>query len=365
MNGFGGKVLIVAAVWAIALGAVGTVVAELADVYLKSGVKLRGDVSTTDGEVILRNTAGELRLPRAEVARVVPVTATDSAPSTPPSSAPAAGEGEGQPGSRPAHDTGTPVGPELPPAPPLTDEDIQRLKLGELRLDGLAEPVRVRFLRKGKQRDLATEVLEELKRRQELKPEDEEVLLRGQPYERLQLILRLTGLEHAERVVIDTDPAVFATFRRRVLPLVNKGCARSGCHSGKGARVFRFPLGSPTSDTYAYTSFVLLDEMATAYGPLLDRTNPEDSALLYYLMRPEDTDRGHPPVKRGPAFKAVIRDREDRQYEAVLDWINSLRVPRPEYGLKYRNPHAGRLVSPPSATPEPSPASQPQKETED
>ena len=261
----------------------------------------------------------------------------------------------------------------MSPAPPLTDEDIQRLKLGELRLDGPAEPVRVRFLRKGKQRDLATEVLETLRRRSDFKPEWEEVLTRGQPYEKLQLILSLTGLEHADRVVIDNDPAVFATFRRRVLPLVNKGCARSGCHSGKGGRDFRFPLGSPTSDTYAYTTFVLLDELETEHGPLIDRVNPEESELLYYMMRPEDSDRGHPPVKRGPGFKAVIRDRDDRQFNAVLDWINSLRVPRPEYGLKYKNPYAGRLPAahvageaPVSgAAKELPPESQPQKEPEE
>lgn len=321
--------------------------ADLADVYLKNGLTLRGDVSLTDTEVILRNAAGQVRLPRAEVLRVVPLADAASQPGAGPTSTPAlaadtppatesaaAGRGfDGEAGQGSV---------ELPPAPPLSDADIQRLRLGELRLDGPAEVVRVRFLRKARQRDLPLEVLDVLRRRADFRAAWEDVLTRGLPHEKLQLIIRLTGTEHAERIAVDSDPAVFDAFRRRVLPLVNRGCARSGCHGGKGAREFRFPVGSSSSDTYAYTAFVLLDQMQTAYGPLVNRANPEESVLLTYMLPPETTDRGHPPVGRGPAFKPVVRGRDDRLYAAVLDWIDQLAVPRPDYGLAYENPYAGR-----------------------
>lgn len=351
------RVLFAAGAVAVAAWSARPGAAELADVYLKNGLTLRGDVSVTDSEVVLRNAAGEARLPRAVVDRIVPLAATATQPvavppplaAPPPDSEwveqPALGVGEADSAaSVPAVEL-----TELPPAPPLSDADIQRLRLGELRLDGPAEPVRVRFLRRGRQRDLPLEVLESLRRRTDYRSAWEDVLLRGQPHEKLQLILRLTGTEHADRILVDSDPTTFDTFRRRVLPLVNRGCARSGCHGGKGARVFRFPLGATGGDTYAYTAFVLLDQLHTPHGPLLNRANPEESVLLSYLLPPEASERGHPPVGRGPPFRAPIRRREDRLYVTVLDWIDQLAVPRPNYGLVYQNPYAGRLIAPPAA----------------
>lgn len=343
--------------------------ADLADVYLKNGLTLRGDVTVTDTEVILRNAAGQSRLARAEVERIVPVPTPASQPVVPPPTLTGPGAAA-RPASQPAAGAGGlsaeaggsgPGAAELPPAPPVSDADIQRLRLAELRLDGPAEVVRVRFLRKARQRDLPLEVLDTLRRRADFRPAWEDVLTRGLPHEKLQLIVRLTGTEHAERIVVDSDPAVFDAFRRRVLPLVNRGCARSGCHGGKGAREFRFPVGSSSGDTYAYTAFVLLDQRQTAHGPLVNRANPEESVLLTYLLPPEATDRGHPPVGRGPTFKPVVRSRDDRLYAAVLEWIDQLAVPRPDYGLAYENPYSGRrshAATAPSDA-ESSPATQP------
>lgn len=328
---------------------VGRSQADLADVHLRNGLVLRGEVSATDEEVVIRNVAGEVRLPRSLVSQIVPVPAASTQPiEQPATSATSPSETEPMESAPEVLEEPAPGTTELPPAPPLSDDDIQRLRRAELRLDGAAERVRVRFLRKGRQRDLALEVLEQLRRRRDYQPQWEQILLHGQPHEKLQLILRTTRDEHAERIVIESDPLVFDTFRRRVLPVVTRGCVRSGCHAGRAARVFRFPLGSPGSDVYAYTTFVLLDQMETRHGPLLNRSNPEDSVLLSYLLPPEATSRAHPPVGRGPSFKAVVRDREERPYLAVLSWIDMLAVPRPDYGLKYVNPYAGRLTAPTS-----------------
>lgn len=368
--------------WVVAALAVASrAAADLADVYLKNGLMLRGDVTVTDTEVILRNAAGQTRLPRAEVDRIVPVPTPASQPVATPTTGPVPTAAT-PPVSQPATAAGGlgaeaggsgPGAAELPPPPPVSDADIQRLRLAELRLDGPAEVVRVRFLRKARQRDLPLEVLDTLRRRSDFRPAWEDVLTRGLPHEKLQLIVRLTGTEHAERIAVDSDPAVFDAFRRRVLPLVNRGCARSGCHGGKGAREFRFPVGSSSSDTYAYTAFVLLDQRQTVHGPLVNRANPEESVLLTYMLPPEATDRGHPPVGRGPAFKPVVRSRDDRLYAAVLEWIDQLAVPRPEYGLAYENPYAGRRsraatapadvesspATRPATAPAPSPAAAP------
>ena len=341
MNGFSRKTVLVLVVGAGVLWAVVPSVAELADVFLKNGVKLRGDVRTTDDEVIVRNLAGQVRVPRGEVERIVPVDVVEGEPTTQPADTPGTTtRATSEPAPRAAE---RPPRPELPPAPPLSDEDIQKLKLLELKLDGPAEMVRVRFKRKGKQKDLPAEVLDQLKRRPDFRPEWEDVLTRGQPHEKLQLIVRLTGTKHADRIEIENDPETFDVYRRRILPLVERGCARAGCHAGKTARLFRLPMGATTGTTYAYTTFVLLDQMRTADGPLLDRTNPETSVLLGHMLPQEGNPRPHPPVGRGPDFRPVIVHRDDRSYGTVLGWINRLMTPHPDYGLEYENPYAGLL----------------------
>ncbi len=313
--------------------------AELSDVYLKNGLRLRADVTIDGDELIVRNLAGELRLPRADVERIVPVAAPPAA--TPP-----------EPGLPPDQDDGqpaTPVDGDFAPPPPLSKRDIQRLKMLELTLNGDAEQVRVRFTRKGKQLDLPDQVLEEVRARPDFRPEWEQILTRGQPHERLQLILRLTGTEHADRIDIQSDPEAFAMYRQRVLPLINRGCARTGCHAGKSARVFRFPIGSGSSVRCAYTSFVLLDQMRTDDGPLLNRAKPSESVLLDYLSLPAGADRGHPVVDGGPKFKPVIHSVGDRDYQYVLEWLDFLMVPHPDYELEYHNPYA----TPPTSQPTP------------
>lgn len=307
--------------------------AELCDVYLTSGVRLRADVTVLEHEVVLRNEAGVLRLPRSAVERIIPVPtiATQPAPEVPVATQPA------------PEPTTVPVKPVVPP-PLLTEEDIQRLKLHELNLSEPADAVRVQFLRGPRERPLPLEVLEEVRPRPDFEPEWERILTGGRPYEQLRLIVRLTGARHRERIVIHNDPALFDTFRRRIVPLVERGCARGGCHIGTAAQLFSFPRGG-SEEVNDYTCFVLLDQMEAADGPLLNRAHPGESALLHYLLPQEDSPHPHPPVEGGPPYKAVLRGVEDPWYQRVLSWIAALRVPRPEYGLTYENPYAGRLMS--------------------
>lgn len=319
--------------FAIALAMVAAARAELADVYLKDGLKLRGDVTQTATEVVLRNVIGEVRIPRDAILRIELVKPT-SAPAPQPVPAEPGGEPDDESGEAPA------AGP-LEPAPSVSKADIQKLRIAELFLDEPAEQVRVQFLKRPRQRDLATEVLDELKRQGQVAPDVETILLRGQPNEKLRVIVRETGLKFADRIEIQSDTEVFTNFRRRVLPMIAQSCARGGCHAGNAAHAFRFPAGVKTSDPFAYTTFAMLDTMQSPSGRLIDRESPEQSLLVNYLLPQDRAERPHPNrATRGPAFKPVLRDTSDPQYREIIRWIESLRRPRPEYGLEWKNPYA-------------------------
>ncbi|MFQ5807436.1 MAG: hypothetical protein ACE5I3_13390 [Phycisphaerae bacterium] len=244
--------------------------------------------------------------------------------------------GEGTTGER----DGKPVSPRyegVPPPPPLSPRDILRLKLSEVELDGPAERLNVRFLRARGERDVEDLVRAEMFNAPDYDPDWSQTLEQARPYEKLPVVLKATGLKYADRIEIRGHPRVFSTYRQRVLPLVAKGCVRSGCHGGRRAHAFRFPIGSQSSDEFLYTSFVILDEMGTAAGPMIDRALPEQSALLRYML-PADKERPvHPPVRSGRVMP-VLRGTRDHRYQPLVDWISSLRSPHPDYGLEYEFP---------------------------
>ena len=133
--------------------------------------------------------------------------------------------------------------------------------------------------------------------------------------------------------------------------MIVRSCARSGCHGAAG-RGFAFPKGSKQSEPFAYTSFFLLDSMNTEHGRMINRNDPHSSALLGFMLPQAESEQPHPEVKRGgPRFAPVFRRRSERNFTAVLDWISSLALPRPEYGLKYKLPATIKQVPPPSTAP--------------
>jgi hypothetical protein len=333
-----------------ALGAA-PALAEPALIWLKNGLRLHGDVSVGETEVVLRNELGEVHYPRQEVIRLefvalqVPVTAP-----TTPATTQAAEEAPGSPAEQlPASQ------PELPaglPAPPLLSAlDIQRLKMQELRLDGPPEEVRVQFATARDRRELPRELLRELAARPDYQPRWGQILLEGRPAEMLQLIVAQTGTRYAGRINIVSDPEVFATFRTQVLPLVMRGCARSGCHAGPRAQVFRLPSNADRNEEAAYTTFVILDSLQTRHGPLINRDDPAASALLSYLLPPENNPQAHPPVGKARRVEPVLRTRRTPAYQKVLEWIDSLRTPHTSYGLDYVVPFQVHPADPAATRP--------------
>jgi len=390
--------------------------ADLASVHLTDGTTMRGDVSFAELDVVLRNLAGEVRLPRDTVRRIEWLTPA----STPeaefqrrfyalraddvdghfalaeylweqgwadlserqcryvlgldPQHAGAARllqqalerglPAESQPASQPAAEPQPAEVEEPPPGAEerikgpalpalLSPRDINLLRLYEYRLDGAPERVQVRFTRRRGEPELETLVKQELASAGPVDPRQKDLLDRGTAHEKLVLILSETGTKFADRIELRGDTDVFATFRRDVLPIVVKGCARSGCHGGREAYGFRFPIGASTNEAVAYTSFLILDQLDTPAGRMIDRADPESSALLRYML-PADEGGVHPPLKRG-VLRPVLRSGQDRAYEEIVDWIRSLRAPHPEYALEFRPPAwlgaGAELTSQPAAQP--------------
>lgn len=361
--------------------------ADLANVFLKDGTPLRGDVAFSGDELVIRNAAGEMRYPRAEVERVewlTPAatleadynrrlaTLADTDLDGHLSLAEWAGEqsrsdwmsdlarhvlamdpthpralelleaaqtlvAASTAGAQSQPTTSQSAAGRFPPPPLLSDRDIQRLRLHEVRRTGAAEDVRVRFLRKPGETELERVVRGEIEDMPGADPQWDRILANGKPHEKLQVILAATDLEYADRIEVRSDPGVFLQFRRRVLPLLARGCARSGCHGSEAGATFRFPLGAMTGESVAYTSFALLDRAQTASGPLIDRDDPRRSILLQCMLPESDSQHPHPPVP-GQRIVPPLRGVRDRNYEVVLEWIKSLRTPHPEYALDYQFP---------------------------
>lgn len=377
-----------------------------ARVVLKDGRVLRGDCQPADDELVLKNLAGELRIARTEINGVtwldegdavareflsrlwaaepgdtdVRLTlaqwavenrrpswgvelAEDVLAAKPDSEAARAliarvaplVVAESQPSERAGRDASA-----LPPPPLLTDAAINRLKLSEYPRDGTPEPVTVRFKKVRGEPDV-----EELARREAVRKGEEQrkdllsVIEKGEPPAKLQAILNLGGIAWADRIEVVGDPRTFKDFRTRVLPNIVRGCGRSGCHGGTTNYVFRLPIAAQSGETFAYTTFAMLDEMRTPRGRLIDRDLPDASELPRLMLAGADGRSTHPPVKLG-RVNPVFQSTKDPGYRDLMSWISSLRVPHPEYELSYRQAETARgTASRPARATQSAPASAP------
>lgn len=392
--------------------------ADRAEVRLKDGTTLRGDVDVLADELVIRNAAGEVRYKRSLVDRIERVEAAATidddyawnfkvlrpddveghyalaeylnskarwdllarqaeyvlriAPDHQNArlllnqALARLKEAGVAPTSEPSEvDDNDPDG-KIAPQPLLSKRDIDRIRLGEYATDGLPEVVQVRFMRQPGQKRVDEVVADELREKPDHDPRWLKTLERGRPHEQLQVVLRATGMKYADQIELKTELHKFEQFRKTVLPLLSKGCARVGCHSGATAEVFRFPKAAKSSDPYIFTTFLLFDRMETRVGPMIDRAAPDQSALLKFLV-PAPVNRSHPHPDVKGRFSPPLRGVNDRQYKAVVEWIRSLRTPRPDYELEYDAPPvnlASRKANPepvaqPGDTNKPTPASLP------
>ncbi len=235
------------------------------------------------------------------------------------------------------------------PQEALTDEQIDLIKVYEVNLN---QRPRVMI----KRTDLEDFVKSNLGK--EGVPEnrrEKDRFLRMEGYEQLAVIFRAKARDFYSKARVLGDPEVFKDFKVIHRTYILNRCATTDCHGGTEARgLFLFnrrPGLSP--DQIVYTNFYILNSYgATKAGTrydMIDRADPQRSLLLQFGMNPEDSVFPHPPVRGMQA--AFTRGQEDRQYQMVRDWIQSLYSPAPDYGIDYRVPISATPASATDAAP--------------
>lgn len=212
---------------------------------------------------------------------------------------------------------------------PLTDEEIQRIRREELHLDEEEERIVVRI-----DRDALREFYE-FAHGSGLIDYDRRAFFNLPRLKRAQLILRLAPDRFGEAVTIRSDPQRMQTFVREVQPIILRGCAAADCHGGPAAGDFQLFTGRALSPNASYANYLRMHEHKAGNERLLNRDQPGRSLLLSYGLPDEEVveeSRRHPyDIK--PAFQSL----EDRDYRTVLQWLSSLSITRPDYGIELKS----------------------------
>lgn len=237
---------------------------------------------------------------------------------------------------------------------PLTAKEINRIRYLELRgMHGKAgppDPVSVKI-----PKETADDFLLEMEGHKDFEGEKTRREFRGlNGPQKLHYIAYYKGAKYADRVKIKSDPEVFKAFKRHVMPTVLRNCATAGCHGAPGNQTLRFHLFNDPkrTDGTTYADFLMLHEFERGDQRIIDRSRPERSLLLTYLLPTKDVlpELRHPG---GVKLKPVFNSRSARSYKQIEDWIRSLLHPAEDYGVSFfgRAP-ASQAVEEPATKPE-------------
>lgn len=212
----------------------------------------------------------------------------------------------------------------------LTPEQIQVLKRSELLTDS-AERVQVKF-----KNDVLERFWQDMAARENLSRDARAGFFKLSPAEKSQLIMRYIenlsyDASYGADMEIVNDPALFNEYITRVWPIIQNGCATSGCHSGPKAQGIVFVNERVQSSAMHYTNYMILHEYKNERGQeLINRGMPGDSLLLTYGQPINETpERLSHPVE----VPVVYRTNDDPKYQRVRKWIEMLLPPKPDYGF--------------------------------
>jgi hypothetical protein len=251
----------------------------------------------------------------------------ENPPSAPPSAAPA-----------PAPAASSPT-----PSQYLTIDDVQLIRRKELLPD---DPARIEFLADVGKRYLA------------LSGADPATFDGESPAQQALDIFQTENPKLMRDVKILSDPTALLTFRMRVQPRILAGCAAAGCHgSAASGGFFLYPDADKVLP--AYTNFDILEQTSRKivgsdiFGtgpitrPMIDRLHPESSLVLQFGLPRSLAALPHPDVHD---FKAMFTSEQDPNYVEMLNWITSLNVIAPDYGIHFNIPIVPYPGTQPSST---------------
>lgn len=231
------------------------------------------------------------------------------------------------------------------PAKTLTDEQISRIRYLELSAMRLRrkEPdhVTVKI-----SKDTIDEFLLSMEGHEDFRGDRaRRTFLKMTAPQKLDVIARYKGAAYADKVMITSDPDVFVEFKQQVMPQLIRGCATSGCHlsTNKDAPVFGF--SAKRNEQAVYSNFLLLNDLEVDTHRVIDRSKPDESLLLTYLLPRTEVQ----PELRHPGdveYRPIFRSRTHPRYKILLKWISSLKHPAEEYGVHIIEPKKPAIEEP-------------------
>lgn len=153
-------------------------------------------------------------------------------------------------------------------------------------------------------------------------------------------------------VEIQGDPLAVMVYKQRVQPVVLAGCATAGCHGTAGAGDLMLFPRAEASEAATYTNFLILQRYTKAVEGdggsgifsggagqqrMIDRTRPQQSLLVQYMLPRGVADLPHPEV---PGYNGVVRNASDQRIGQILAWIRGLAPFDPNYPIDYTPPGA-------------------------
>ena len=148
-------------------------------------------------------------------------------------------------------------------------------------------------------------------------------------------------MKYLEQITLTTDPATFVAYRNNVQTFVLQNCATAECHGGDKAPGGNFRLVNPaTTVEQQYTNFYVLSMYGNADGKMVDRANPDKSLVVQYGLPWATAALKHPKVEA-----RKLTGLTDPRIRTMMEWINSLGISRPNYGISYEVPGGAAVVT--------------------
>lgn len=239
---------------------------------------------------------------------------------------------DGRPNARRRPDAAQPTDPEDEESRLISAEDANVIKVMEINLN-TRPTVRV-----------SSEAVDKLFKDHRNDPALERFLDRDgktrfsslQDHVQLGYIFRVGARDLYPLVKVKDEPKALQDFRTKITAryLVPK-CGQ--CHSEDKDTSFTIITENARREDVAYTNFMTL-HLAEADGRRLidrDRDDTSQSLLIQYGLRPEDAVFPHPEVE---GLRPALRNTRDPLYRELVNWIQSLYAPTPDYPIKFRPP---------------------------